>query len=340
MFFYGFFLHVFMGVLIGAPVSSSEMKTFVRLCRDDAHVACIRKGVGWLYNSKLTKRQKKNIYFHVSRAYLYLGKQKSAAAMMHSLLYLDPCLTQLPTQEEQLNKLFEETRRHIIQKEAGPPILSHIPPSPRELRKKHRIEVKVSDKFTTRTLNLYYRLSKMDSYRIVPFVRQNQQLYIATFPAKELQGAKAFYYYIEAANCMKKRAQEGSSNAPITIILESSQNSARSIVGMTLVGLSAALLIGSGISFYVLINESQRWKLTHSAEQKEMVEQRLLTYNILAWGGLGLSATAGIIGVWLLLPQKQSSPQKKPSQTAHQTLQRTKFHCLRSVGYSPIAGDL
>jgi len=329
MYHYVMLFSFFMGVSTSA-VEPSDIHQFVKLCRDDAHVSCVRKGIGWLYNSKLKNSQKRIVYTYLSRAYLFLGKKDSAIATMKELVRLYPCMLSL-SGNHQMSKFFIKVRREVLKKEGEPPVLSHIVPSPRNLLKNRKIFVKISDKFKIQKVTLFYRKSEMDAYRTTTFKKLKKTRYVAVIPKEILNHSKLIEYYIRASNCFERVALEGNPKEPIKLVLEGTTDSLRAVGGTVLLGLSAVLLIGSGLSFYVLVNELERAKSNPTAKQNEASQQRIFTYNVLAWTGLALSVTAGVVSVLLLLPPKKKTTSKKqisvapPSDNMPHQLSKNKF---------------
>lgn len=288
---------------VSLTVEEQEFSTFRAKCKDAAYVTCLRMGVGWLQGDyELTETQRRVVLLELSKAYLFLGKERDATVTMGKIVRKRPCLRDLPGLKGKMALFFKKVRKQVLKEDGTPPILSHEAPDISDLLQKETLEANVTDDFQVRDVVLYYRTSAKAAFQMLPFTKGEENGYNAKLPKGTLRGAGVFEYYIRARDCGDLVSWKGNKTTPISLSLRSSTKSSMRVVGGTiLASVGAVLIVGGALSLYVAFNELERWSNTNDVAASEQIRQNVILYNVLGWGGLVLGLTAAGFGAYLLL---------------------------------------
>jgi hypothetical protein len=303
---------------LGPPPSADKVKRFETTCREGIHVSCLRSGVAWLQTAQLTPPLKRRIQARLVDAYLALGRNQDADALLRTMIKEQPCSTTPPPLSQQSLVLYRQLQQNALRSDISPPIISHIKPGASAFRNTPTFRAKVTDDLHVKSVVLFYRTTPKGMFRRLPFSQTSKTQYSATIPKKTLLKIKEFQYYILATDCANQKAtNQANAQSPMRIILEVDGSSAKSVGGGVLIAIGVALVVGSSLAFFNVSADTDRWNRTNDLKESENIRERIILFTALGWGGIGLGLLAGAGGAALLMPDsfwKQFQKQKQPPQ--------------------------
>ncbi len=294
---------------VSAAPSSEEWDQYKQACKDEVHVHCIRQGIGLLNRSDVSNTRKAIVHGLMATAYLAIDQKSNARRSLEQMVQLAPCRTEPPAPlPSEVLQFFRKARRKVLAADQAPPVITHIPLNPEQLRTSGLFQAKITENLGMKQVLLHYRTKPKAPYQTQEFERVGKESYRYQMPKSQRSKIQFFQYYIEAQDCATQTSRaEAAIQRPFEVFLHAQGSSGRTIGGSVLTAVGAALLIGSVVAFISANSELVRWEATNNLARSEEIRTNIIILHSVGWSGVGVGL--GMIGggIYLL-----AAPPPKP----------------------------
>lgn len=308
-----------------APLESDALERYEKRCEDEQHAWCVQQGVAWLRSNDttLSTTQRQRITARLAGAYVALGREKEAHAIVIEMLRRDACVPMIPGLQGEARRVFLAARKQILRADVGGPMISHTPMDTVTASREPVLTAKVTDDMKVLRVEAYVRYRPKAAWERLSMEPMGEDRYRVGLSAEQIQQSKYVAYYIVASDCAGNRSYAaGSEVSPRVLELEGKGPSPLLIAGGALIAVGAGLMIAGGV-FFLRSNEGiERWNNTINLEESEVIREQIVLDYSLGWGGLSLGSLLFGAGVAMLVAPMFRPKPKDPDTSNTTTSER------------------
>ncbi len=289
---------------MAAPLESDALRVYEKRCEEEQHAWCVQQGVAWLRTeeTELTTLQRQRITVRLAGAYVALGREKEANAILLEMLRKDACVRTLPGLRGEARRVFLAARKAILRGDVGGPMISHTPMDAEKALGDPVLTAKVTDDMKVLQVEAFVRYLPNAAWERLPMEPMGEDRYRVGLAAARIQKSKYVAYYIVASDCAGNRSYAaGSEVSPRVLELEGKGPSPLLIAGGALIAVGAGLLIGGSVFFIRSGEGMERWNNTINLEESEVIREQIVFDYAMGWGGVSLGAILFGSGVAMLV---------------------------------------